>query len=103
MDCRAVRPLLSAYMDNEVTPDELRLVQEHVAGCADCAAILASYRQLRTAVRALPPPPPPPGLRAAVFAHSLLAARSCHQPVVPVVLRLTIAQGLVWRVGAVAH
>ena len=40
---------------------------------------------------------------AAVFAHSLLAARSCHQPVVPVVLRLAIAQGLVWRVGAVAH
>jgi hypothetical protein len=75
MECRAVRPLLSAYMDNEVTPDELRLVQEHVAGCADCAAILASYRQLRTAVRALPQPLPPPGLRAAVFARATPAYR----------------------------
>src|SRR3712207_3607368 len=74
-DCRAIRPLLSAYMDNDLTPDELRAVQAHVAGCAECAATLAEYRQLRSLVRALPQPTPPPALRQSVFAKATPAYR----------------------------
>src|SRR4051794_14402898 len=69
-DCRVLRPLLSAYMDNDLTPDELRVVQAHVATCTECAATLAEYRQLRSLVRALPQPAPPPALRQAVFAKA---------------------------------
>ena len=29
--CRDILPLISAYMDNDLTPDELRAVQGHVA------------------------------------------------------------------------
>ena len=73
--CRDVRPLLSAYMDNDLTPDELRVVQAHVAACPECAALLAEYRQVRALVRALPQPQPPPALRAAVFARATPAYR----------------------------
>ncbi|HEX5506751.1 MAG TPA: zf-HC2 domain-containing protein, partial [Thermomicrobiales bacterium] len=75
MDCREIRPLLSAYMDNELAPDDLRAVQEHVADCADCAALLTSYRRIRAAVRALPEADPPPELREAVFAKATPAYR----------------------------
>lgn len=75
MDCRDVRPLISAYMDNELTPVQLRVMQSHVEGCADCAATLESYRRVRTVIRALPQPVPPSGLREAVFAKATPAYR----------------------------
>ena len=68
--CRAIRPLLSAYMDNEVTPGELRAISAHIATCAECAAVLAEYRELRSLVRALPQPLPPGNLQGAVFARA---------------------------------
>jgi outer membrane biosynthesis protein TonB len=68
--CRAIRPLLSAYMDNEITPDELRTIGAHVATCAECAATLAEYREMRVLVRALPQPLPPTNLQGAVFARA---------------------------------
>jgi len=68
--CRAIRPLLSAYMDNEVSPTELRAIGEHVATCAECAAVLAEYREMRALVRALPQPLPPGNLQGAVFARA---------------------------------
>ncbi len=74
-DCRDLRPLLSAYMDNDLTPQEVREVQAHVAACAECAAILQEYRQLRSLVRSLGQPLPPPALRAAVFAKATPAYR----------------------------
>lgn len=73
--CRDIRPLLSEYMDNELTPTELRVVQAHVAGCQDCAAVLAEYRQLRTLVRAMPQPVPPTTLRNSIFAKATPAYR----------------------------
>lgn len=74
-ECRELRPLLSAYMDNELTPDELRVVQAHVATCPDCAAVLREYRQVRSSMRALSQPVPPAELRAAVFARATPAHR----------------------------
>lgn len=74
-ECREIRPLLSAYMDNDLTPAELRAVQTHVATCAECAAVLQEYRQLRSQVRSLPQPVPPPALRASVFARATPAYR----------------------------
>ncbi len=68
--CRDIRPLLSDYMDNELAAPELRAVQGHVAGCEECAAILADYRELRSLVRALPQPTPPGTLRGSVFAKA---------------------------------
>jgi anti-sigma factor RsiW len=36
-----VRPLLSAYLDGEVTPAERAQVERHLAGCVECARVLA--------------------------------------------------------------
>ncbi len=74
-DCRGIRPLLSSYMDNDLDPGELRAVQAHVAWCAECAAILAGYRHVRTLVRALPQPTPPIELRRAIFERATPAYR----------------------------
>jgi anti-sigma factor RsiW len=49
MNCREIRPLISAYMDNELTPAQLRVMQRHVEGCADCAATMETYRRMRGA------------------------------------------------------
>lgn len=65
--CREIRPLLSSYMDNELTAAEVRAVQAHVVGCSECAAILAEYRELRSLVRSLPQPVPPAQLQRAVY------------------------------------
>jgi hypothetical protein len=68
--CRDIRPLLSNYMDNELTAADVRVVQAHVAGCQECASVLAEYRELRSLVRALPQPVPPVALRGSVFAKA---------------------------------
>ncbi len=73
--CRDIRPLLSAYMDNELSAADVRAVQAHVAECQDCAAVLAEYRELRSLVRALPSPVPPVALRGSVFAKATPAYR----------------------------
>jgi hypothetical protein len=36
MKCEEVRILLSALVDNELTPDEKKLVAEHLTTCDDC-------------------------------------------------------------------
>ena len=46
MNCTEVKDLLSAFHDGELTPDLQKAVGEHLAGCHDCAAALASFRQL---------------------------------------------------------
>jgi negative regulator of sigma E activity len=74
-DCRELRPLLSAYMDNELAAAELRAVQAHISTCAECADVLREYRQVRSAMRSLSQPVPPAELRTAVFAKATPAYR----------------------------
>lgn len=58
--CKSIRPLISAYMDGELMPDETRRLLEHLAICEDCTTLLQEYQLLREQVRHLPPPPTPP-------------------------------------------
>jgi anti-sigma factor RsiW len=51
MDHDAIAELSGAYALDAVTPDEARVMEEHLAGCATCAALVAN---LRTTVRVLP-------------------------------------------------
>jgi hypothetical protein len=69
MNCTNIRPLLSAFLDGETTPQERRLVEQHLAGCDSCAAVLQQYRQIGTSIRRLPRPTPPPRLREAVLSQ----------------------------------
>jgi anti-sigma factor RsiW len=51
MDHDVIADLSGAYALDAVTPDEARAIEEHLAGCAACTAIVAD---LRSTVRVLP-------------------------------------------------
>src|SRR5687768_16698101 len=67
MDCSNIRPLISAYYDGDVTPEEHAQVERHLAGCEDCSRALAEYRAIGGDMRALAMPVPPVGLRRDVW------------------------------------
>jgi anti-sigma factor RsiW len=54
--------LLSALLDGELTPEEIRTVSDHLDVCAACRTELAAATAVRTALRSLPVLDPPPGL-----------------------------------------
>jgi anti-sigma factor RsiW len=54
-------PALSASLDLELEPAEARQVEEHLDGCPDCRAELASLERVRRIVRELPPVGAPAG------------------------------------------
>ena len=58
-DADIVGELLSAYLDGQVKPDELRRVETHLGTCPACQSELASLRQTVTMLHALPRVPVP--------------------------------------------
>jgi anti-sigma factor RsiW len=50
MTCEQAEPLLHALLDNELDAGHAREIEQHVATCAQCAAKLASYSDLRNKV-----------------------------------------------------
>lgn len=60
---------LSAYLDGELTTQEMPTVVAHLNGCSDCRAELGDLDRSRTAVRALP------GLETPVFLEVKRAER----------------------------
>jgi RNA polymerase sigma factor (sigma-70 family) len=72
--CRELRPLLSAFCDEETNPREELEVREHLRACAQCRATMRTYRAApRIAVALLPMMPPSRSLleRAQDLASSL--------------------------------
>jgi anti-sigma factor RsiW len=51
MTCEEAEVMLHALIDDELDAGHAREVETHAAGCARCAAQLASYRDLRQALR----------------------------------------------------
>lgn len=50
MTCDEAEILLHALIDGELDAGHAREVEEHIAGCRDCAAQLAAYREMSKAV-----------------------------------------------------
>lgn len=50
LDCTRVDPLLTAYVDGALGPDEARAVSQHVAACGTCAAAARAERDARDAI-----------------------------------------------------
>lgn len=78
MNCDEIRPLLSAYIDGEASPEETARVQRHLATCDDCRQVLAEYRAIGGGLRAMPLPVPPAGLRRDVW--RAIEAGNRHNP-----------------------
>jgi len=67
MICDEVKPLLNAWMDNEIGPIQRPEVQSHIETCAFCAADLDQLEKLRDAIRSeMPYYEAPPDLRRRV-------------------------------------
>lgn len=54
MNCKAVDQILSSYADGELSGREMRLVREHLSGCAECSAELEMVLRLKRCIAALP-------------------------------------------------
>ena len=65
-ECRDTTELLSAYLDGEVTEEQARRCDEHLAVCADCRAELERLGAARSLLRAMPEPVVPPSLAGAI-------------------------------------
>ncbi len=59
MNCRQVRRRLSAYQDNELSPSEKQVVEEHVQECSDCADLYLDYEKMDQQLRDFSPPAEP--------------------------------------------
>jgi hypothetical protein len=79
MSCDTVQPLLSAFVDGEVSAVEAALVETHLSSCAGCASDVAFFR-LAHATLADPHPVLPPAalserIAAATYARPTLSQR----------------------------
>jgi hypothetical protein len=75
MNCRDLKELLSAYADGELVGTQRDFIEEHLAGCADCQALLADYTKTREQLLSLRATPPMPDIKeATMFKIKLLEA-----------------------------
>lgn len=56
MFCRLQRQQISAYLDGELKPSAAKRLEEHLARCSACAAVLRQYQQLHIGLAAAPRP-----------------------------------------------
>lgn len=47
MTCREAIALLADWLDRELTPENVSLIEQHLERCAPCRAYLATYRRTR--------------------------------------------------------
>lgn len=67
-ECEAMLPRLSAYLDNELGPEEVEKVKAHLAGCPLCRLALEGQAEASKSYRGIAPLAPPATLAADFFA-----------------------------------
>ena len=75
LTCDACRIELTAYVDGELHPAVARVIDDHTASCAACAALLAQYGAIAESVRRLPSIEAPAWLADRVVAQVTRPAR----------------------------
>ena len=71
--CRAVEPLLSAWLDNSLSRAERSAVSRHLGRCERCRGELASLRRAVAVVRSAPTRCLPPEVRTTLLATAGVA------------------------------
>jgi len=66
MNCHRVQSLLSAYLDQELSPEELRLIRNHIFYCPSCAENFEELSKIKSYLGNLEPP----SLRVDLCDHS---------------------------------
>ncbi len=62
-DCAVVQAELGAFVDAELSQEQSRSIEHHLAGCPVCRGEAQALRMVRQAVQQLPRPAPPEALR----------------------------------------
>jgi anti-sigma factor RsiW len=65
--CQDVVPLLSAYLDDDLSLDRTGEVAAHLRSCADCSRYLSQLAATVAALRDLPEPSLPPSVLARLY------------------------------------
>ncbi|MFZ4506992.1 MAG: anti-sigma factor family protein [Fimbriimonas sp.] len=92
MNCNAVRPVLSSYVDDELVPAEMAKVREHLRTCEDCEIEARELARLKQMIGEVTIPDP-----SADFEERLLRAVNLAQAEEPKPLVLNF-----WHYAAVA-
>ena len=58
MNCHRVQSLLSAYLDQELSPEERRLIRNHIFHCPVCAQNFEDLSHIKSYLGNLEPPYP---------------------------------------------
>ncbi len=67
-ECETVRPLLGAYLDEEIVEAERKHIELHLIRCADCRKELEATKKVREILRTLPEVELPSYSRARIYA-----------------------------------
>jgi anti-sigma factor RsiW len=67
--CKDIQEIISAYLDGAVSPDQKRLVAEHLASCPECSALREDLGKTVELVKGLEEVEPPPWLAQKIMAH----------------------------------
>jgi mycothiol system anti-sigma-R factor len=101
MECKEAARLLEPYLDGELDRDEVRALEAHIDGCAECQAALESLGRVRHAVRAEAPRySAPASLRERIRRQSAAPARTERARRVPAWWRLAAACFVAFIAGA---
>lgn len=76
MNCPRCQSQISAYVDGELTGQEMLLMRRHLADCSECSQALAEDRQVRGLLAGMARPAAPDHLDARLAQAVLQPARS---------------------------
>jgi len=68
MTCERFEELLSAYLEGELSLEEKREMDGHLASCLACAELLTVFRETQAALKGFPEVEPGPALMARLYA-----------------------------------
>lgn len=109
MNRHATPTVLSSYLDEQVSAEEARWIEEHLGACGECRERLEGLRRVVRGLRDLEPVKPPPGLGLELQRHLARAtppfaergpldarsSRSVMQPVILASLGVVLALAVI--------
>jgi len=69
MQCKVIREKLSAFLEGTVSPEEKKLIGEHLSVCQPCSTVLEDLRKTEVLVKGLKKVEPPAWLKQKVAAR----------------------------------
>ena len=85
MTCERFEELLSAYLEGDISPEEKREMDAHLASCPACAELLTVFRETQEALKGFPEAEPSPALIARLY--GIPEKKSFFKPVFDFLLR----------------